>query len=348
VEGLNNTVFEDLVTTALPPSAKLMQLLFGKQITYSIAAVARLGVADHMSATPVAIDLLAEKVGAQTPSLYRVMRMLSSVGVFRQTERQFSLTPVGELLRSDHKNSARYRAMLRGEEWTTRAYEHFADCVRTGLDGVTGAYGKNMFELLAERPDQADTFHRAMTDSSALSSQAILQAYDFSGIKRLADVGGGHGSFLCSILRKYPGMQGVLYDLPEVLSTIPPSQFAGCESRIHLEGGSFFARAPEGCDAYILKHILHNWSDNDCIRILTLLRELLPAHGRVLICEMVIQSDPAPTPAKMLDIEMLLLTVGGKERSAEEFQDVLASTGLRIGRIVPTPSPLCVVEAFDN
>jgi len=107
VEGLNNTVFEDLVTTALPHSAKLMQLLFGKQITYSIAAVARLGVADHMSATPVAIELLAEKVGAQTPSLYRVMRMLSSVGVFRQTERQFSLTPVGELLRSDHKNSGR-------------------------------------------------------------------------------------------------------------------------------------------------------------------------------------------------------------------------------------------------
>jgi hypothetical protein len=247
VERLNNTVFEDPITTALSPSAKLMQLLFGKQITYSIAAVARLGVADHMSATPVAIDLLAEKVGAQTPSLYRVMRMLSSVGVFRQTERQFALTPVGELLRSDHKNSARYRAMLRGEEWTTRAYEHFANCVRTGEDGVTKAYGRNMFELLAERPDQADTFHRAMTDSSAVSSQAILEAYDFSGIQRLADIGGGHGLFLAGILRQYPRMQGVLYDLPEVLATVPPAQFGGCESRIHFEGGSFFARAPEGC-----------------------------------------------------------------------------------------------------
>jgi hypothetical protein len=341
-------VFEDPITTALSPGAKLMQLLFGKQITYSIAAVARLGVADHMSATPVSIDLLAEKVGAQTPSLYRVMRMLSSVGVFRQTERQFSLTTVGELLRSDHKSSARYRAILRGEEWTTRAYEHFANCVCTGEDGVTKAYGKNLFELLAEQPDQADTFHRAMTDSSAVSSQAILEAYDFSGIGKMADVGGGHGSFLASILRQYPRIRGVLYDLPEVLATIPPNQFADCEGRVHLEAGSFFARAPEGCDAYALKHILHNWSHDDCVKILTLLREQLRAHGRVLICEMLIQNNPAPTPAKMLDIEMLLLTVGGKERSSEEFCDLLAAAGLRISCIVPTQSPLCVVEAFAN
>jgi hypothetical protein len=346
--GLNNTAVEEPVTTALSPGATLMQLLFGKQITYSIAAVARLGVADHMSALPVSIELLAEKTDAHTPSLYRVMRMLASVGVFRQTERQFALTPVGELLRTDQKNSVRYRAMLRGEEWTTRAYEHFADCVRTGSDGVTKAYGKNLFELLAERPAQADVFHRAMTDSSAVSSQAILEAYDFSGIGKMADVGGGHGSFLASILRQYPRIRGVLYDLPEVLATIPPNQFADCEGRVHLEAGSFFARAPEGCDAYALKHILHNWSDDDCVKILRLLREQLPAHGRVLICEMLIQSGPAPTPAKMLDIEMLLLTVGGKERSSEEFRDLLASAGLRMGCIVPTPSPLCVVEAFAN
>ena len=166
----NNTVFEDPVTTALAPGTALMQLLFGKQISYSIAAIARLGVADHMSMTPTSIEFLADKVDAHAPSLYRVMRMLAGVGVFGQTERQFSLTPVGELLRSDHKNSGRYRAMLRGEEWTTRAYEHFADCVSTGEDGVTKAYGRNIFEFLAERPDQADTFNRAMTNSSLASS----------------------------------------------------------------------------------------------------------------------------------------------------------------------------------
>ena len=341
-------MFDPSVPTALPPDVAMMQLLFGKQITYSLAALARLGVADHMSATPSSIDTLAKKVDAHAPSLYRVMRMLASVGVFREEGRQFALTPIGELLRTDQKNSARYRAILRGEEWTTRAYEHFADCVRTGGDGVTKAYGKNMFELLAQRPDQAETFNRAMTDSSAISGQAILEVYDFSGISRLADIGGGHGTLLAGVLGQYPDMRGVLYDLPEVIATVPTGQFGGCEGRIRLESGSFFEHVPERCDAYILKHIIHNWSDNNCGKILALMREQLPANGRVLVCEMVIQSDPVPTPAKMLDIEMLAMTVGGKERSPEEFRDLFASAGLRLGRIMPTPSPLCVLEALAN
>jgi O-methyltransferase domain len=339
---------DDLVPTALRPDVVLMQLMFGKQITYSLAAMARLGIADHMSATPISIETLAENIDAHGPSLYRVMRMLASVGVFREAGRKFALTPVGELLRSDQKNSARYRAMLRGDEWTTRAYEHFVDCVRTGGDGVTKAYGKNMFQVLAERPDQADTFHRAMTDSSAISGPAILDTYDFSGIGKLADVGGGHGSMLASLLRQYPHMQGVLYDLPQVVDTVPASQFAGCEGRILIESGSFFARVPQNCDAYLLKHIIHNWSDDDCRKILALVREQLPAHGRVLICEMVIQNDPGPTPAKMLDIEMLVMTVGGKERSPGEFRDLFSSAGLSLGCIIPTPSPLCVIEAYAN
>jgi hypothetical protein len=335
--------------TPMPPDAAMMQLLFGKQITYSLAAMARLGIPDHMGATPISVDTLAESVGAKAPSLYRVMRMLASVGVFReQPGRQFALTPVGELLRTDQTNSLRYRAMLRGDEWTTRAYEHFADCVRNGGDGVTKAYGKHMFEMLAQRPDQAETFHRAMTDSSAISGKAILEAYDFSGIGILADVGGGHGTLLAGILRQYPQMQGVLYDLPEVVAGVPASRFAGCEERIRVDSGSFFERVPELCDAYILKHIIHNWNDDHCRKILTLIREQLRANGRVLICEMVIQDDSAPTPAKMLDIEMLMLTVGGKERTAEEFGGLFASGDLRLGRIVPTTNPICVIEAVSS
>jgi hypothetical protein len=128
---------EELVPTALAPDVALMQLMFGKQITYSLAAMARLGIADHMSATPISIETLAEKVDAHGPSLYRVMRMLASVGVFTEAGRKFALTRVGDLLKSDQKNPVRYRAMPRGDEWTTRAYEHFVDCVRTGGDGVT-------------------------------------------------------------------------------------------------------------------------------------------------------------------------------------------------------------------
>jgi hypothetical protein len=159
------TPMVDTILTTLPPDAVIMQLLFGKQVTYSLAAIARLGVADHMGATPISVDTLAQKVGAHAPSLYRVMRMLAGVGVFREPPgRQFALTPVGELLRTDQTRSLRYMAMLFGDEWTTRAYEHFVDCVRTGGDGVTQAYGRHAFELLAQRADQAETFHRAMTN----------------------------------------------------------------------------------------------------------------------------------------------------------------------------------------
>ena len=330
----------------LPPPMVMMQLLFGKQITYSLSGVARLGVADHMDGTAKPVEEIAGKVGAHAPSLYRVMRLLASLGVFREgPPRHFALTPVGELLKTDAPGSLRYMAMMFGEEFSTRAYEHIAECMRSGGDGVTEAYGKDIWQVLAERPEQCETFQRAMTNSTSVAADAIVEAYDFSGIKRLADVGGGHGLLLASILRGNPAMQGVLYDRPEVVAGAPKSQFAGCEGRIVIEAGSFFEGVPDGCDAYVMKHIIHDWSDEHCRNILRLMREKLPEDGRVLICEMVVSDEPGPTPAKMLDIEMLVMTVGGKERTPAEFGELFASSGLRLNRIVPTARPISVIEA---
>ena len=324
----------------------LMQLLFGKQLTYCLSGVARLGVADHMDGTPKPVAEIASAVGAHAPSLYRVMRALASVGVFREDkERKFALTPAGELLKSDVPGTPRYIAMMFGDEWTTRAYGRITDVLRTGKDGVSQAFGKHVFDLLAELPEQSATFQAAMTASSALASRAILDAYDFSGIKRLADVGGGHGGLLAAILARYPAMQGVLFDRPDVVATVPPGQFAACEDRIAIESGSFFERVPDGCDTYIMKNIIHDWGDEQCRTILELMRGRLPPDGRVLVCDMVVTDDPGPTPAKLLDIEMLVVTVGGKERTEEEFRDLFASAGLRLNRIVPTARPICVIEA---
>ena len=329
------------------PQKLLGQLLSGKQLTYSLSGVARLGVADHMSAMPIAVDKIAAKVGAHTPSLYRVMRMLASMGVFNEVHgKRFALSPAGELLRSDAPGSMRYIAMMFGDPWTTRAYEHFADCLRTGQDGVSKAYGQHVFDVLAERPEQLETFQAAMTSSSTLAGHAVVSAYDFGGIMRIADVGGGHGALLASILRHYPNMQGVLFDREEIVGGVPEDQFAGCDGRIAIESGSFFERVPDGCDAYIMKHIIHDWSDEHCRTILKLMREKLPANGRVLLCEMVVTDEPGPTPAKMLDIEMLLVTVGGKERTKHEFAELLGSCGLHLSRIVATERPICVIEAM--
>ena len=143
-------------------------------------------------------------------------------------------------------------------------------------------------------------------------------------------------------------MQGVLFDRTEIVDGVSQDQFASCEGRITIEGGSFFERVPDGCDAYILKHIIHDWSDGHCRTILKLIREKLPTDGRVLVCEMVVADEPGPTPAKMLDIEMLVMTVGGKERTKDEFAELFASCGLRMSRIVPTERPICVIEAVPE
>jgi O-methyltransferase len=330
----------------LPPPMQMMQLLFGKQLTYSLSGVARLGVADHMDGTAKPVEEIAAKAGAHAPSLYRVMRMLASFGVFKEgPPRHFALTPVGALLKTGAPGSLRYMAMMFGEEFSTRSYEHIADCLRSGGDGVSEAYGKHIWEVLAERPEQCETFQRAMTNSTSVAADAIVEAYDFSGIERLADVGGGHGLLLAAILRANAKLKGVLFDRPEVVGNVPKDRFAGCEGRIDIEPGSFFERVPDGCDAYLLKHIIHDWSDEHCRTILGLMREKLPKDGRVLVCEMVVSDEPGPTPAKLLDIEMLVMTVGGKERTPEEFGDLFASAGLRLNRIVPTGRPISVIEA---
>ena len=325
----------------------MSQLLFGKQLTASLSALARLGVADHMDDAPISADELAAEVGAHAPSLYRVMRMLASVGVFAEEPgAKFALTPLGETLKTDAPGSMRAMAMMLGDEWSMNAYTRMADCIRTGIDGVTMAYGKPIFDLLAERPEQCATFQRAMSGGSAIAAQSILASYGFSGIERLADLGAGHGLLLASVLQKYPAMQGVLYDLPEVVVGVPAGRLAACGRRLRVEAGSFFERVPQGCDAYMMKHIIHDWSDEHCRNILRLIRAELPPHGRLLVCELVMPEEPGPAPAKMLDIEMLVMTVGGKERSPSEFAELFPSAGLKLGRIVTTPTPISVVEAL--
>jgi hypothetical protein len=325
----------------------LLRLLAGKHITYSLSAVARLGVADHINGKPVPVAELAGKVGAHAPSLYRVMRMLASIDVFEEHGNQsFSHTAVSELLKTDAPGSLRYLATFWGDPWSTRAFENMTHVLRTGEDGVTKAYGKNVFEVLADEPAQAETFHHGMVNISALVGDAVAKAYDFSGFTRIADIGGGHGMLLASILRRYPHLKGVLYDLPEVVADAPQAEcLSEVKGRVQIEAGSFFQRIPGECDGYILKNILHDWSDGDCRIILKLIREQLPANGRVLLCEMIVPDETGPAAAKMFDIEMLVVTPGGKERTADEFARLFRSAGLELQRIIPTESPLCILEA---
>jgi hypothetical protein len=275
------------------------------------------------------------------------MRLLASVGVFEATaDRRFGLTDMGRALRSDAPVSVRPFAIMSGMPWSARAFEHFSDSVRTGIDGVSLAFGKNAFEVFADDPQAAEPFHEAMTNFSRYAGDAILQAYNFSGINRLADVGGGHGMLLAKVLRKYPDMRGVLFDLPGVTSGVPTAgHLNGLENRVSIEPGSFFECVPSGCDAYMMKHILHDWSDELCSQILRLIRSQIPDNGRLLVFDTVVPEDNRPCFAKMIDIEMLLHCVGGKERTAAEFAELFAAAAFRLEAIIDTDSPISIVEA---
>lgn len=337
----------DTIDNAAPPDGRLLQMLCGKMISSSLGAVARLKVADHIASQPVSVEELAQKSGTHAPSLYRILRLLSSVGVFTQQGSYFGLTPVGELLQS---HSLRDLAVMFCDPWSSAAWQELPHCLRTGSDGVSKAYGKNAFELFRDAPEQAANFHAAMTGLSRSFIGAVAEVYDFSRFSVVADVGGGHGVLLATIVRRTPSLRGVLFDLPEVVSGASSAgHLAGVEDRIEVQAGNFFESVPANVDAYILKNIIHDWSDDSCRQILQRMSGRLAAHcgraGRVLILEMVVPESAEPAPAKFIDIEMLVATSGGRERTVSEFESLLASAGLRLERVIPTRSPVCLIEA---
>lgn len=336
---------------SLPPHVQMMNLLWGKTIATSISGIAKLGVADHMSASePKTAEALAKAVGAHPESLYRVMRMLAGIGVFAEQEgQQFTLTPLSQCLRGDAPDSVRGMARFHTDEWHMRGYENIVHALETGVNGVEKAYGRNGFEVIAGHPESLENFQEGMSNYSAIEGALLEPVLDFSGFTRLADVGGGHGSLLAQILRRNAGLQGVLFDLPEVVAQAEKVADGSLSGRMTFEAGSMFERVPEGCDAYIMKHIIHDWSDEASVKVLGLMREGLaktaPETGRVFLAEMIVPGTPEPHPAKFLDVEMLVMTPGGKERTEEAFAELFAKAGLALVGVKRTPGPICLIEA---
>ena len=330
----------------LPPNLALLQLITGKWIVQAIYVAAELGIADHMAEGPRSSGEIAKACDTNEDATYRLLRGLANVGVFAESEsRTFSLTPMGELLRGDAPGSMRGYARFIGYKPTWAAWGEALHSVRTGEPAVDHLFGENIFEYYAKHLEESAIFDEAMTSISSLESQAVATDYDFSGIGTLADVGGGHGYLLGTVVDANPGMQGVLFDLPHVVTGAPSLlDELGVAERVRVEGGSFLDTAPGGADAVIMKHILHDWNDEDCVRILRNCHRELPKGGRMLVVEAVV---PAPAQrgwAKLLDLEMLVLTPRGRERDEAEFASLFQEAGFRLKRIVPTASPVSVVE----
>jgi hypothetical protein len=276
-----------------------------------------------------------------------VLRALASVGVFGTDEQgRFTLTPLGAALQSDAPGAARSTVIALAGEWWWAAWGEVLHAVRTGETGLQKALGVSEYQYLAQQPEEASHFNAAMIGFHGDEPAAIVEAYDFSGIRRVVDVGGGSGNLLGTILTAYPNLQGVLLDRPQV---VPDAEgnlaAAGVADRCQVVGGDFLEAVPEGGDVYIVSHCIHNWDEPSCLRILANCRRAIQQAGRLLIIEAVVRPGDEPDPAKILDLAMLLIP-GGQERSGEEYRVLLEKAGLRLTRIVPTRTSASIIEVI--
>ena len=331
------------------PSAQLMQMIFGFTVARAISVAAEFRVADYLKGGPKTADELGQLTGAHPRSLYRLLRALAGAAVFREDNAgRFSLTELGDLLRSDHPQSLRGFVELIADKVNFETWADLSYSVKTGSPAFPHRYNAPFFEWLEHNPEEARLFHNAMTSLSAGAVAAVVEAYDFSGISKLVDVGGGHGLLIASILAKYPSMRGVVYDDPKVVEGAKEVLLAhGVSERGATIGGDFFASVPSGGDAYILKHIIHDWSDDECVTILNHCHSAMPVGGKLLIVEMVIPEPNVPSIGKLLDLQMLVY-LSGRERTSTEYRDLLSRAGFEMKRIVPAGALYGVVEGVKK
>jgi hypothetical protein len=332
------------------PAQTVFQLATGYIISSALQTAVRLGVPDQLANGARSTAELAAATGANEDALYRVLRALAMVGVFDEIgSRRFALTPTSELLRSD-RPGVRDMALWITSPFHFRVYSNAVDAVRTGRPAAEKTVGMPVFEYLARDRELSEIFNNAMTSFSATIMPAVLDAYDFGGISVLVDVAGGHGGILTAVLQKYPSMRGILMDVDHVIAGARPKIAAQkLQDRCEAVAGDFFEAVPAGGDAYIMKHIIHDWDDERASAILRNIRTALAGkrQGKVILLEAVIQAGNAPDLGKLLDLEMLMMP-GGRERTAEEFRTLFARSGFEMTRIVATQSPLNVIEAVPK
>jgi predicted O-methyltransferase YrrM len=288
--------------------------------------------------------------GADEAFLRRALRYLASEGVFEEREDDsFALTERSEWLQSDAVGSLRPRAVFVGSSLNWAAWGKFLQTLRTGRSGVEAAFGETLFPYLKGHPEAAGKFSKFMADQTEASVAALLGAYDFAAVREMVDVGGGRGALIAGVLKANAGLRGILFDMPEVIATaLPLLEQAGVSDRCEVIGGNFFDAVPAGADLYALKFILHDWSDDRCIRILRNCQEAMAPGGRVLIVEHIVPTERGPHFSKFMDITMLVMTSGGRERTKEDFIQLLNAAGLQLRRSTPTAIDLCVMECMTS
>jgi hypothetical protein len=328
----------------LPPNVRVFELAAAAVPARALWAAAEAGIADHLDDAPRPVEELASATGSHAGALYRILRLLASLGVFEEhAGRRFSHTEMSRTLRSDHPTRARAAVRMLGMPAMWQGFGAIDTSLATGGTGWHAAIGEPVFEWLGRRPADASLFNDAMIGIHGGEQPATADAYPFSGT--VIDVGGGSGNMIVSVLRRHPAVRGVVFDMPHVVAEAAVRLKAeGLEDRASVAAGSFFEGVPAGGDAYILSHIIHDWDEAKCLQILGHVRAAKKPGAKVLIVEMVVPPPNVMHPAKLLDITMLTIA-GGQERTEEEYGALLDKAGLRLTRVLPTMSPVSIVEA---
>jgi len=328
------------------PAGQLLHLLSGHWVVQAVRVAVELGIPELLGRRPTPVSELATRVRADELSLHRLMRALASAGIFAEAvPGAFVQTPMSALLRGGMPGNLGAFARFQGAEWHWQAWGGLLESVRTGRTAIELQHGAaHCFEYLAGDPAAARVFDEAMSGYAAHGHAAVVDVYDFGGARVIVDVGGGNGTLLALVLEHAPAALGVLFDQAGVAAGAPAVLVQhGVADRCRVVAGDFFDGVPAGGDLYLLAAVLHDWSDDDAIRILCNVACALPATGRVLAIEHVVPADDAPHPAKFIDLEMMLVT-GGRERTASEYARLFAAAGLECLRVVPTAASVSIIE----
>ncbi len=323
---------------------QMIEMIAGGVVAQSVSVAAELGLADLLIHGPRSTVQLATEAHADPEKLFRLLRFLASRGVFQEdADGAWSLTPLAEMLRTDAPHSMRAGARMFGR--MASVWPKLEENVRSGQCAYGLAFGRPIFEDLAHKPEDAAIFDAAMTSFHGGETDAVLDAYSYDGISVLADIGCGIGGVMEATLRRYPDLRGILFDQAHVLErTAAHIAAAGLTDQCTLVAGSFFEAVPSGADAYAMRHILHDWSDAQCITILENIRRVIPADGRLLVIETVVPAGNEPSASKLFDMVMMAFP-DGMERSEEQFRAIFDAAGFRVASITPTASPVSVIEA---
>jgi hypothetical protein len=326
--------------------ARMLQYLFGFMGSQAIAVAANLRIADLVAQGSKTLDELALTTQTDTSSLRRVLQLLSSLGIFEeQPDGRYRQTSHSATLRSDAPQSLRDYAIMLGSEFVWKSWGDLGATVVTGLPAFERTHGLPLFDYLTTHADSAAIFNAAMTSLSSTELRTILDAYDFSSFERIVDVGGGHGALLHAILRAHPRLSAVLADQPSVVAGATALRNAAFANRCEIVGIDFFSAVPEGADGYVAKAVIHDWNDQDALKILRNCRAAIKANGKLLLIERILKPANLPDLARFRDLQMLVFTRGGCERTEAEFRALLREARFAVTRVIPTAAELSIIES---